>query len=123
MVVNWVMRELPTGITAISFTGRLVLGNRLGDAEHEIRERIRQGSRKLLFDFSGLEYIDSAGIGTLAVCFGHMEREGGKVAVAGASGQVKKSMELTHLDRVAGMYPDVPSAQSALAEFTLGTPA
>jgi anti-anti-sigma factor len=118
MIVDMVTRELSPGITAISFTGRLVLGNRLSDVEHAIREKIKQGSRKLVLDFSGLNFMDSAGIGVLAMWFGLMEREGGKLAVAGASGPVKQSLELTHLNRLVGNYPDVESAHSALAEFT-----
>jgi anti-sigma B factor antagonist len=116
MVVDMATRELSPGITASSFTGRLVLGNRLTDIEHAIRERIQQGSKRLVLDFSGVEFIDSAGIGVLAVCCGSMEREGGKVAVAGATGKVKELLELTHLDRVAAIYPDVASAQSTLSE-------
>jgi anti-anti-sigma factor len=117
MIVDMVTRELSPGITAISFTGRLVLGNRLSDVEHAIREKIKQGSRKLVLDFSGLNFMDSAGIGVLAMWFGLMEREGGKLAVAGATGPVKQSLELTHLNRLVGNYPDVASAHSALAEF------
>jgi anti-anti-sigma factor len=73
--------------------------------------------RKLVLDFSGLEFIDSAGIGVLAVCCGSMEREGGKVAVVGTAGRVKKELlEMTHLDRVAAIYPDVVSAQRTFSE-------
>jgi len=118
MVVDIATQELSPGVTAISFTGRLVLGNRLGEVEHAIREKIKQGSRKLVLDFSGLKFIDSAGIGMLAMWFGLMEREGGKLAVAGATGSVQQSLELTHLNRLVGNYPDVASAHSALAEST-----
>jgi len=45
-----------------------------------------------------------------------MEREGGKVAVAGATGKVKELLELTHFDRVSAMHPDVVSAHSTLSE-------
>jgi len=107
-------------VTAISFTGRLVLGNRLGEVEHTIRGKIKQGSRKLVLDFSGLKFIDSAGIGMLAMWFGLMEREDGKIAVAGATAHVNELLEMTHLNRLLGMYPDVASAHSALAEFTQG---
>jgi len=92
-----------------------VLGNRLSEVEHAIQEKIKQGSRKLVLDFSGLTFVDSAGIGVLAMWFGLMEREGGRVAVAGAAGHVKQTLELTHLNRLVGMYPDVESAHSALA--------
>jgi anti-sigma B factor antagonist len=117
MVVDIEARELSPGVTAITFTGRLVLGNRLGEVEHAIREKIKQGSRKLVLDFSGLKFIDSAGIGMLAMWFGLMEREGGKIAIAGATTQVNHLLEMTHLNRLLGMYPDVASAHSALAEL------
>jgi anti-anti-sigma factor len=116
MIVDMVTRELSLGITAITFTGRLVLGNRLTEVEHTVRERIRQGSRKLLLDFSGLDFIDSAGVGVLAVCIGSMQREGGTIVVAGATGRVKQLLELTNLHRIVGLHADVASAHSALGE-------
>jgi len=65
--------------------GRLVLCNGLTDVEHAIRDPIKQGSRKLVLDFSRLSFIDSAGIGVLAMCVGIMEREAGKLVVAGGA--------------------------------------
>jgi len=59
MIVEMATHELSPGITAISFTGRLVLGNPLTDIEQAIREKIKQGSRKLVLDFSGLNFIFS----------------------------------------------------------------
>ena len=61
MIVDMVTHELSPGITAISFTGRLVLGNRLGDVEHAIRETIKQESRELVLDFSWLSFMHNAG--------------------------------------------------------------
>jgi len=116
MIVDMVIRELSPGITAITFTGRLVLGNRLTEVEDAIRQHIQQGSRKLVLDFSGLDFIDSAGVGVLAVCVGSMQREGGTIVVAGATGRVKQLLELTNLHRIVGMYADVASAHSALGE-------
>ena len=117
MIVDIVAYEISPGITAISFRGRLVLGNQLTDVEHVIRETIKQGSRKLVLDFSGLNFMDSAGIGVLAMCVAIMEREGGKLVVAGATGHVEQLLELTHLNRLVGMYPDAASAHRAIAEL------
>jgi len=114
MIVDIATRELSPGITAIGFSGRLVLGNRLSEVEYAIRDKIKQGSKKLVLDFSGLNFMDSAGIGVLAMWFGLMEREGGKLVVSGATGYVQQSLELTHLDRLVGMYPDVAAAHTAL---------
>jgi anti-sigma B factor antagonist len=118
MIVYMRTHELSADITAMTFTGRLTLGNQLTDVEYAIRERIVQGLRKLVLDFSGLHYIDSAGIGVIAVCIGLMERAGGRLAVAGAAGQVKQLLALTHLDRVVEFYPNLASARTALTDPT-----
>ena len=118
MVIYVKTRELPPGIIVMTFTGRLILDSQLKDVEDAIREHIMQGQKKLVLDFSGLNYIDSAGIGVIAVCIGLMERTGGKLAVVGAAGQVKQLLELTHLNLAARTYPDLSSAQTALSEPT-----
>ena len=77
MIVN-VKTELSPDITAMTFGGRLIRGNKWNnDVEYVIRERVVQGLRKLVLDFCELNYIDSAGIGFVAVCIGLMEQEGG----------------------------------------------
>jgi anti-sigma B factor antagonist len=115
MIVDMETRELAPDIISMALTGRLILGNRLTEVEHAIRQRIQQGQRKLVLDLSGLDFIDSAGIGVVAVCIGLMEREGGKLVIAGAAGQVKHLLDLTHLDLRVGIYPDVSLAHRALS--------
>ncbi len=119
MIINLEPRELAPDVSAIIFTGRLVLGNRLGEVEHAIRQRIQQGPKKLVLDLNGLDFIDSSGIGVLAVCMGLMRQAGGKLAIVCASGQVRQLMTLTHLDQVAEIYPDLQSAQSALSRAAM----
>jgi anti-anti-sigma factor len=117
MVFDMVIHELSPRFIALSFTGRLVLGNRLSYVEHVILKRIRQGYTKVLVDLSELEFIESAGFGMLVVWSGVTEREGGKLAVAGATGQVEHMLELSHLDRFLALYPAVESAHDTLAEW------
>ena len=114
MIVNVETRELSPGINMITFTGRLVLGRDLTDAERKVRKFIQEGSDKLVLDFSGLEYIDSSGIGVLAVCAGLMDEKGGKLAAVCSDGQVKKLLKLTRLDQVMGVFEDSASAHKSL---------
>ena len=115
-------REILPDITAMAFTGRLTLGNQLADVECAIREHIVEGQMKLVLDFSGLNYIDSAGIGVVVVCIGLMKRAGGRLAVVGAGGQVKQLLALTGLDSLMETYPDLSSAQIALSGPTPAPP-
>jgi anti-sigma B factor antagonist len=115
MIIDMEPRELSPDVSALIFTGRFVLGNRLKDVEHSIQQSIQQGMKKLVLDFTGVNFIDSSGIGVLAFCLGSMEEAGGKMVMVCPPGQVRQLMKLTHLDQVMGIYPDLPSAQTALA--------
>ncbi len=115
MIVQFATRRTEAGVTVIDFTGQLTLGNRLIEAEHEVREQIRQGAKRLVLDLTGVTFLDSAGIGVLAVCSGVMAKSGGRMVIAVASGKVKQALELTRLDKVIELYPDLASACDALA--------
>jgi anti-sigma B factor antagonist len=115
MIIEMEPRELSPEVSAIIFTGRFVLGNRLTEVEYAIRQRIQQGARKLVLDFSGVNFIDSSGIGVLAFLLGLMEEQGGKLVIASGPGQVTQLMKLTRLEKVINIYPDLASAHTALA--------
>jgi len=121
LVGRFVPRQAEPGVTVVECSGQLTLGNTLSEIEHGIKQLIEQGSKKLVLDLTRVSFIDSAGAGTLAFCGGWMERSGGWLVICGASGKVKQTLELVHLDRVVGMYPDVSSACSALGKVAEST--
>jgi anti-sigma B factor antagonist len=115
MVVNYNIRRQEPGLTIMDFSGQLTLGNALQGVEHAIKDVIEQGSRKLVLDLAQLHFLDSAGVGMLAVCAGAMEKVGGRIIVVGAHGRVEEVLLLTHLHRIIGLYPDLTAACAALA--------
>jgi anti-sigma B factor antagonist len=116
MVVDYNVRREEPGLTIMDFTGQLTLGNALQGVEHAIKDLIKQGSRKLVLDLAQLRFLDSAGVGVLAVCAGAMEKEGGRIVVAGAPSKVQQVLLLTSLNRIIGIYPDLAAACAALAD-------
>jgi anti-sigma B factor antagonist len=114
MSAHYEIRHQDPDITVTAISGQLNLGNRLADLEHQIKLRIQEGSRKMIMELTGLAYIDSAGLGMIAACAGVMSREGGKFAVVSPAGKVKEMFELTRMDRVIDVFPDL---DSALASF------
>jgi anti-anti-sigma factor len=116
MPIHYEVRQVEPDITVASLTGQLNLGNRLMEFEHHIRQRIQEGARKMIFDLSGLTFIDSAGLGMIATCAGTMEKAGGQLVVVGASGKVNQMFELTRLDRVVRLSPDFAAACRLLSE-------
>lgn len=110
MITETKTRRVEPGITIFEISGRLNLGNSLMSVENSIKRLIDEGERKLVLDLTGLNAIDSSGIGLLVTSASHMEQSGGHIRVAGANGAVEKALALVHLDRLAPLDPDVPSA-------------
>lgn len=109
------VRTIEPGITVYTISGSIHLGNRLLSLETGIRRLIAEGARKLVIDLADLNHIDSAGIGVLMMSNAEMEKTGGQLRIAGASGLVAKSFAIVHLERVAVIEPDVESACRSLS--------
>ncbi len=116
MAVDYEFRQEAPDITVASLTGQLNLGNRLMDFEHAVKQRIYEGSRKMVLDLSGLTYIDSAGLGMVATCSGVMAKAGGRLVVVSAGGKTTQMFEITRLNRAIGVYPDLRSACAAISK-------
>jgi anti-anti-sigma factor len=116
MIVQYSAQQMDPDITVLNLAGQLSLGNRLSEIEYDVKNRIQQGARKLLVDLTQLTYIDSAGLGTIAVLAGSVGRAGGKLAIAGAAGKVLEVMEITNLNKVLCLCADVAAARAALSE-------
>ncbi|HEX5226136.1 MAG TPA: STAS domain-containing protein [Bryobacteraceae bacterium] len=103
-------------ITVVELTGRLHLGNSLSYAENALNRLIDTGTRKLVLDLAGLEYIDSSGLGMVIFCGGRMDQVGGRMRITGAAPSVAKVFEIAHADRVLKFDPDLETSCRHLAD-------
>jgi len=69
---------------------------------------------KLILDFSGVPYMDSAGLGALVGAYVAAQRSKRKLAVVGTSTQVKALIDMTHVGRLIQSYATVQEAEAAL---------
>ncbi|WP_420565828.1 STAS domain-containing protein [Thalassobaculum sp.] len=67
-------------------------------ARGEVESLIGDG-KPLVFDLSGVEFIDSSGIGLIVHAFRALSAKRAKVAVCGASDQPLELLKATQLDR------------------------
>ena len=102
------------GLAVITLAGRLLLGPEGAELETMVKTLLQRGTRKFLFDFAGLTHIDSTGIGRCISSLNLIMQAGGKLAIAGAAGQVREGFRVTQLDRVFKFYDDNGSASAAL---------
>jgi anti-sigma B factor antagonist len=71
-------------------------------------------SPALILDFSGVPYIDSAGLGALVGAHIAAQRANRKLAFASMNTQVKALIEMTHVNKLFPNYPTIQEAEAAI---------
>jgi len=78
-----------------------------------LRKLIRDGHRRIAFDLSRVEFIDSSGLSALVYAMKQLGASGDMV-VGGARSTVISLFKLTRLDKVFRVFPDTEEAIAAL---------
>jgi anti-sigma B factor antagonist len=71
---------------------------------------IEKKPRRLVVDLSEVTYIDSAGLAALIEAMQKVEGYGGKFLLAGLQETVRSIFEISRLDQVFQIFPDVRAA-------------
>jgi anti-sigma B factor antagonist len=109
-------REEIAGITVIRIAGSI----KMGDSAFRFSEFMRdvlgsEGVRRVLLDMSGINYLDSMGLGELV---GHLQRfrdEGGRIMLVRPGKRVFTLLQLSGLDEVFPMFESEEEAFSSLS--------
>jgi len=72
--------------------------------------RAADGSRAIVLDFSGLEYMNSGGIGLLVTLLVRANRQKQRLLAYGLNEHYRQIFELTRLDEAIAIYDDEPAA-------------
>jgi stage II sporulation protein AA (anti-sigma F factor antagonist) len=65
---------------------------------------------KLIFDFQGVNFMDSSGIGMVMGRYKNIHKNGGKAAVTGLKPSVKKIFQMSGLFKILEEYDTVDNA-------------
>lgn len=102
-------RDLPSGVAVLHLEGRLnmVSTGTLREAVHSV---VESGSARIAVDLSGVDFVDSSGLGALVSGLKTTRQAGGDLRIAGANEQVRLVLRLTNLERVLTPYATVEDA-------------
>ena len=76
----------------------------------KVLSMINEGKNRLLLDFSEVNFIDSAGLGTLVSCLKSINQARGDLKICSFQGNPKDVFEMTRLDRIFEVYEDSDEA-------------
>jgi len=72
--------------------------------------RLLGDARDIVVDLSGVDFLDSAGVGVLVGLFKHARLRGGRARFCGLTPGVRLVLELIQLDRIFEIYDDAAEA-------------
>ncbi|NQT00096.1 MAG: STAS domain-containing protein [Candidatus Omnitrophica bacterium] len=73
-------------------------------------ELLKQEKKKVLLNFAEVAYIDSSGLATLVEMLQRLKRYAGALRLASVSEKVRGLFEITKLDKLFGIFPNVDEA-------------
>lgn len=79
-----------------------------------LKDRLRQGTRKFILDFSGTRSIDSTGLGSIFTLYRQLKPLSGMICFASASDTIRITLQLTRSYKVFQQFPTVEEAQKAV---------
>jgi len=104
-------RKIEPDIVVVEFAGRFTLASEESQhIESRLNKLLSEYKEKLIFDLTGVERIDSTGVGILIYCFPTVKRAGGRLRLVDARGAVNKQFEATRLNKIFRVYPTVEAA-------------
>jgi anti-sigma B factor antagonist len=110
MILEAVYEPVDLTTAVFRLTGRMILDERLREVESEIGEVANHGIHKLILDLSGVEYLDSAGLGALLMLYGNMKVRGGQFRLVAPSAKVLDVLKSTRANSILNIDQNLEAA-------------
>jgi len=104
-------------VTILDITGRIVLGEEIGDLRDAVRDLVGQGKKKIILNLQGVDYIDSSGVGELVGSFTTVRNAGGELKLLNLTQKVHDVLHVTKLYTVFDIKDDEFTAVKSFDYF------
>jgi anti-sigma B factor antagonist len=95
-------------------SGRICFRNEALQFSRAVTDLLKSGQNVIL-DLSGVELLDSAGLGELVLAHMQAQAAGNQICLAAPISRVHALLELTNIASLFEIYPTVEDAQASLA--------
>jgi anti-sigma B factor antagonist len=103
-------------IPVFEVTGKVMGGLNSKELRGRLKERISEGSKNIVIDLHGVDWMNSPGMGVLLECVTSIRRQGGDFHFTGLNERVTHYFQVTKLDTVLKIYPSIEAALQSLAD-------
>ena len=103
-------KQLESGYAVITISGRLALGGETEKLSSAVNTLLQKDQKRVVLDITGLDYVDSSGVGMLVSCLTNVKKAGGDLKVVGANQRIRRIFTMTGIDNLMQMFPTVAEA-------------
>jgi anti-sigma B factor antagonist len=104
-----IQEETLNNVVLINLMGRLD-SLAVKNLKNKISSFIKSHQVHLVFDMSGVDFMDSSGLGGLVAALRSVSQEGGDIKIASLQPRVRALFELTRLHQVFEIFNDADTA-------------
>jgi anti-sigma B factor antagonist len=112
--MEFTKKQIRPGVVVVEMAGSIRIGPNCQEIEQVVDDLIRRHETRIIFDISGVSFIDSSGIGTLVRSLTKLKKLGGTLRLTGVKGMVEGVFKLTQIDKVLDIYPTASEASQDL---------
>ena len=102
------------GVSILDLSGKVVLGEGDLQVKERIKDLLADGQKRILLNLAEVNYIDSAGLGSLISAYTTAKREGGSLKLVNLTKRIKDLLAITKLITV---FETFDNEAEALASF------
>ena len=113
MSLKITMRETADA-TILDLSGRVTLGEGLGDLRDSIREALSGTRKHIVLNLGEVSYIDSSGLGQLIGSYATVRDRGGQMKLVNLQ---KKVVDLMQITKLLTVFETYNTEAAALASF------
>jgi anti-anti-sigma factor len=104
VILNVEIKKVEPDIAVLEMTGRIISGGDSHRIEWDLGELLKENCKRIVFDLTGVTYLDSSAIGILMMCHAKLKKAGGVLHIAGAQGMVEETLNLTSVNKIVPLY-------------------
>ncbi|MCG8607805.1 STAS domain-containing protein [bacterium] len=88
------------------------------DFKEKMADYIREGNQQIVLNISGVDFIDSSGLGAIVTSL-KLQQQEGTIAICGVRETIKSMFKLTRMDRIFQIYEHEDEAVEVMKKNNL----
>ena len=102
------------GLAVLDVSGRITVGSEAGELRQQVAALAAAGSKNIILNLAGVDYIDSTGLGALVICATTLRKSGGDIKLLNLN---KRNLELLVITKLATVFALFTDEQDAVNSF------